>query len=209
MTATISKIGFDCVENTERENACEATTNIFINQLSTLRRFDDPSDCFFHCGNELPCDLRLAFSIPERCFTVFLQSGRVKFISHPPSESRTFRRASSPDTVLTFPVRISSRRRFASTSHSCSIRPSSSPSRLSTRRSASCAHDSLGRDIACSATCSKVVAICFLYLLQCGKYSSIAIVQAHRREPRVASAFRYTKRSRLSEDLFKVQPYII
>ena len=58
----------------------------------------------------------------------------------------------STDNVLTI-------LRLASVIHSCSIRPRSSPSRLSTRRSASRARDSLGSVIACSANCSTVVAI--------------------------------------------------
>src|SRR5437867_1759535 len=91
-------------------------------------------------------------------FTV-LRGFRMKLISHRRTESRTWRRPSSPGTVSTLPSRTSSRRRFASVIHSCSIRPRSSPSRLSTRRSASRARDSLGSVIACSANCSTVVAI--------------------------------------------------
>ena len=81
----------------------------------------------------------------------------MKLISHRRMESRTSRRPSSPGTVTTFPSRTSSRRRFASVIHSCSIRPRSALSRLSTRRSASRARDSLGSVIACSANCSTVV----------------------------------------------------
>jgi hypothetical protein len=83
----------------------------------------------------------------------------MKLLSHRGRTSRTFRRASSPGTVWTRLSRTSFRLRFASATHSRSMCPSSSASKLSTRRSASRARDSLGRFKACSANSSSVVAI--------------------------------------------------
>src|SRR4026207_482782 len=124
------EVALDCIKDCVRKNVRETTTNIFIDYSPARRSFTNSFDCIFYRGNKLDRDRLLSFGIPVRCLAVFFQCCRVKCILHPRMESRTSRRASSPGTASTLPDRISSLRRLASVSHTCSIRPRSSPSRL-------------------------------------------------------------------------------
>lgn len=98
------------------------------------------------------------------------------------SESRTLRSASSPSIVSTRPERTSSRLRKASVAQSLSMGPSSSQSRLSTKRSANLARESLDNVIACSASCSQVVAMRKEY---CSQRSATSLKVVKLRRPRM------------------------
>src|SRR5438046_3631451 len=136
----------------------KAATDILFEASPTFRRFQNPADCVLNGLDEPQSERRVALGVVEGCLLVLIKRLRMELISHRRRTSRTLPRAFSPGTVSTR-FRTSSRLRFASATHSRSMCPNSFASKLSTRRSASRARDSLGRFMACSANSSTVVAI--------------------------------------------------
>ena len=153
------ELRFDGVQNSIRKDVRETAANIVIKDSPTLWGVENSANCILNGLDEPRGKGRIALGVIESCLLILLERLRVESISHRRTISRTFWRASSPGMVSTLPLRTSSRLRFASATHSWSIGPSLSPSKLSTRRSASRARDSVGRFMACSASCSTVVAM--------------------------------------------------
>lgn len=158
------ELRFDDIQDSIRKDVREAASDILVKDSPTFRRFKNTADGVLNGFDESRGKRRVAFGVVESCFPVFLKCFGVKLPSHRRTASRTLLRASSPGIPSTRPLRTSSRLRFASATHSRSICPSSSASKLSTRRSASCARDSVGRLMACLASFFMVVAILKTYL---------------------------------------------
>src|SRR5438552_5939149 len=167
----------------------KAATDILFENSPTFRRFQNPADCVLNGLDEPQGERRVAFGVVEGCLLVLIKRLRMELISHRRRTSRTLPRAFSPGTVSTRPFRTSPRLRFASATHSRSMCPSSFASKLSTRRSASRARDSLGRFMACSANSSTVVAIVPKILQPSGVLKPPAV--ALLRVPQVSEALNY------------------
>ena len=154
-----NEVRFNRIQDSVRKYSGETAPNVIVDHWPSSRSFENTPDCILYRLDESDRKLEFPFGIPKCRLIVLFERRRVELTSHRWTESRTFRRASSPGTVSTCPVRTSSRLRFASASHSRSIGPNSEALKLSTRRSASRARDSLDSVIASSANCSTVVAI--------------------------------------------------
>ena len=157
------ELRFDGVQNSVREDARETASDILIEDSPTFRGVENSPDGILNGLDESQGKRWIALCVVEGCLPVFLQCFRVEVPFHRRTASRTCWRASSPGIASTRPLRTSSRLRFASATHSRSMCLSSSASKLSTRRSASRARDSVGRVMACSASFSTVVAMAKRY----------------------------------------------
>jgi len=154
------KAVFNRVQNSVGEYAREAAANVFIENTPTCRRFQNPSDRVLDSFNKPFCQIYFVVCVIGRGREILVERIWMELIPHQRMMPRALLRPSSPWIVPTRPLRTSSRRRLASSSHTVSIRPSSRASRLSTRISASCARDSAGRSIARSASSSRRLFIC-------------------------------------------------
>lgn len=179
-----NELRFDSVQHAEGEDVREAAVHVFVYEPPLCGRIANAFDCLLDRGDEAAPDLRIALRVVTSGFLLLRVCFRMELMPHRLMARRTLRRASAPEMVFTRPDRTSSRRRFASSSHKRSIRPISSPPRLSTNRSASSARDSAGSFIACSATRSMFVAIETRYAI------GEEIASCHRQAERWRSAAR-------------------
>lgn len=150
-------VEFDRVEHGVGKDSRQAATDISLDDAACPGGVSDMGNRHFH-GVDKPLAQRvLLLFVLLDCSAKFDQGFRVKLDPHRAMTCRTSLNADSAETVLTAPLRTSSRRRFASCNQRSRIRPSSAGSRLSTSRSASRARASLGSARASSAICSTVM----------------------------------------------------
>jgi hypothetical protein len=151
-----NELAFDRVQNAVRKDTSEASPNILIGRSPSERIACDSLERFCNRIDKSISESRLTCFVIPGGTRQFCERTRVKLALHRLSVSRACRIASSAGIVDTLPTLVSSRRRFASVSHSLSILLSCAASRLSTSMSANSALPSAGSSIAFRASSSGV-----------------------------------------------------